>query len=370
MDKNAKYYLGFSYVYGIGPMKFQKLLSHLGSVMEAYDAPYDKLSPLLGQKLATDFIEFRQKFNPIKKLEELRQKKIKLITQEDEGYPPQLKNISDPPICLYVRGDINLPEARHRDFSPTSPSLFAIVGTRKPTPYGEQITRKFAYELAAAGFVIVSGMAMGIDAAAHQSALAAGGKTIAVLGCGVDIIYPAANSKLYHQIIEKGGAIISEFPPGHLVQKGLFIARNRLISGLSRGVLVVEGLADSGSLITARYAAEQGKEVFAPPGPLTSPLFQAPNILLKQGAKLAASVEDIVEEFGLKILPKAKKEIEAGLTSDEKIIFTALQSGPKLVDEIIAEKNLTIETVLNALSVLEIKGAAEKNSEGKYQIKY
>ena len=163
--------------------------------------------------------------------------------------------------------------------------------------------------------------------------------------------------------------IISEFPPGQLVEKGLFIARNRLISGLSMGVLVIEGGQDSGALITAKYAAEQGKEVFAPPGPLTSEMSAAPNILLKQGAKLVTSIDDILEEFNLRIVPKKKEEIEKELESEEKIIFAILQNEAKLADEIANQTKFSIDRVLNVLSTLEIKEIVEKNNEGKYQIK-
>src|SRR3989344_6509680 len=160
-------------------------------------------------------------------------------------------------------------------------------------------------------------MAIGIDSIAHQTALNNDGRTIAFLGCGVDIIYPAVNSNLYYKIINRGGLVISEFPPGEMVVKGLFIARNRLISGISRGVLIVEGAKDSGAMITARYAAEQGKEVFATPAPITSEVSEAPNILLKQGAKLVTSIDDILEEFNMRIAPKKKEEIEKELSGEE-----------------------------------------------------
>src|SRR3989344_5065464 len=182
------------------------------------------------------------------------------------------------------------------------------------------MAKKFSAELTEGGFIIVSGLAIGIDAAAHLACINSGGRTIAVLGCGVDIIYPAINASLYYKILKTGGLIISEFPPGQTVVKGLFIARNRIISALSLGVLVIEGARDSGAMITARYAAEQGKEVFALPGPLTSKMSEAPNNLLKQGAKLVISVEDIFEEFHLQVAPKKAEDAEATLEADEKII--------------------------------------------------
>lgn len=362
MRDELLYYLGFSHFLGIGPTRYAALLKRFANVEKAYNAAKKDLSEVIGINWAEKFVRFRQEFDPEKKIQELRIKKIEVLTQGDSRYPKSLKNISDPPICLYVKGDLE-------NFNFAKNFFIAIVGTRKPTPYGQQVAKKFASELAEAGFVIVSGMAVGIDATAHQAALEAGGKTIAFLGCGVDIIYPAVNSRLYNQIINKGGLVISEFPPGQMVAKGLFIVRNRLISGVSMGVLVVEGAKDSGALITARYAAEQGKEVFAPPGPLTSAMSTAPNLLLKQGAKLVTSIEDILEEFNLKLVPKKKEQIEAELEGDEKVIFAILGDEPKLSDEIVNEAKLSVDKVLNILSLLEIKGVVEKNSEGKYQVK-
>lgn len=362
MDKDLPYYVGFSHFLGIGPTRFAALIGHFGNVKKAYLASQKELTEVIGVNWSEKFVKFRSLFDPVKKLEELKRKNIMVLQLRQRSYPKFLQEISDPPICLYIKGDLD-----NFDFS--KDLCFAIVGTRTPTPYGQQIARKFAEELTQAGFVIVSGMAMGIDTVAHKACLKAGGRTIAILGCGVDIIYPAINRNLYNEIIEKGGFVLSEFPPGQMVEKGLFVARNRLISGLSMGVLVVEGAKDSGALITAKYAAEQGKEVFAPPGPITSAMSAAPNILLKQGAKLATSVDDILEEFNLRVAPKKKREIEKELDSKEKIIFEILRSEPKLSDEIVNQAKLSIDKVLNILSMLEIKGVIEKNSEGKYQTK-
>jgi DNA processing protein len=230
------------------------------------------------------------------------------------------------------------------------------------------LAKKFASHLASMGIIVVSGMALGIDSLAHWAALNSLGKTIAVLGCGVDVVYPPSNRGLYQEILKKGGLIISEFPPGRTVLKGLFVARNRIISGLSSGVLVIEGAKDSGALITARYAAEQGKEVFAPPSPLTSPMSEAPNFLLKQGAKLVTDVSDILNEFNLNISPKKKKDLTKDLSDDERLIFESLSVLPKTIDDLILETKIPVDKILNLLSILEIKGVVEKNKEGKYQI--
>lgn len=341
-------------------MRFDVLLQEFGSVDRAYSATQKELEDVIGSFTTTTFVNFRETFDPQKKLEEFEKKGIRVLTREDKSFPKNLLKISDPPICLYVKGNVEVFDFE-KDF------FIAVVGTRRPTSYGQHIAEKFAFELSQAGFVVVSGLAMGIDSVAHKAALGAGGRTIAFLGCGVDIIHPPSNRMLYEAILQKDGLIISEFPPGQTVRKGLFVARNRLISGLSKGVLVIEGAADSGALITARYAAEQGREVFAAPGPITSEMSAAPIILLKQGAKLVTDVSDILEEFHLRISPVVKKDVVRGLEGEERRVVEALIQEPKLADEIAVESKIPINSVLQVLSALEIKGIIEKNTEGKYQ---
>ena len=375
-NNNLIYYLGFSYCLGIGPMTFAALKIHPKGVRGAYTASVKELASMIGQRLAEKFIEFRRRFDPKKELEKLKKDGITVLAVDGEDYPESLKNISDPPICLYVKGSISKffdgkPQtAKNLISSPLSnPTFFAIVGTRKPTSYGIQVARKFAYELTEAGFIIVSGMAMGIDTIAHQAALDAGGKTVAVLGCGVNVIYPAINYQLYHNIIKTGGAVISEFPPNQTVLKGLFISRNRIISGLSRGVLITEGGEFSGALITAKFAGIQGKDVFAVPSPINSDMSAAPNLLIKQGAKMVTTVEDIYEEFNMKITPRKKEDIRKNLIEEEKLIFDILQKNPQTIDNLAIELDKTISEILNTISILEINGVVEKNQEKKYQIK-
>lgn len=210
------------------------------------------------------------------------------ITRDNPRYPRLLREISDPPSLLYVRGTgpkINLEKT------------IAVVGTRHPTAYGITVTKKLVSDLVGQGFTIVSGLALGIDAVAHWAAIAAGGKTIAVLGCGIDIIAPPRNTDLYWRIVRGYGAIVSEVPPGVRTDKKKFVTRNRIISGLSLGVVVIEGGEHSGTLITAKYAADQGRDVFAVPGQITNTYSRASSILLKNGAKLVESASDIVEEL-------------------------------------------------------------------------
>lgn len=361
-DDSLGYYLGFSYFLGIGPIRFKNLITYFGSIELAYQAREKELINVVGLFVAKKFVEFRNNFSSFKEFKILQEKSIQVVSQNDSRYPVAFKNLSDPPICLFVKGDLkkwNLQETKY---------FIGIVGTRKPTSYGLQITNRLASELSDFGFVIVSGLAMGIDAAAHQAALMANGKTIAFLGCGVDIPYPRENIKIYDQIVSTGGLIISEFPPGRLVQKGLFIARNRLISGLSAGVLVVEGMKDSGSLVTARFAAEQGKTVFAPPSPITSVMSEAPNLLLKQGARLVTSVDDILSEFEITISPTKIDRWKNKLSKKETLIIDLLLKESLLVDEIVLKIGFSTETTLNLLSQMEIKGIVGRNNDGKYRI--
>lgn len=359
--KNLKYKLAFSHCLGIGPLYFKQLLSRYKTAKDAYNAPSKELRDLLGDKLFLRFGDFRSKFNPDKKLEELLKKNIKVIAQDDKLFPSSLLNISDPPICLYVKGDIE-----SYDFG--KEFFFAVVGTRRPSSYGQQICKVFSQELVDAGAIIVSGMASGIDTIAHKAAVESKKKTIAVLGCGVDIVYPPQNKRLYEEIIANGGLIISEFPPGMLVRPGLFVARNRLVSGLSKGIFVIEGTKKSGSLITARYAANQGKEVFAPPVPLTSSLCEAPNILLKQGAVLVTSIEDILNEFNLKPCLAVKRE-QFKLPADELLVFNKLSIQEYTADDLALEISININKLLPLLSAMEVKGIIEKNAEGRFQIR-
>lgn len=359
MSKQIKYHLAFSYFLGIGPMRFKQLVNFFGNCETAYQAKEENLKKILGVNLAEKFMAFRRNFSADSILENLLKKNIQVLTLEDKDYPQQLAQITDPPICLYVKGNKKI-------LSEKVGFLFAVIGTRKPTNYGISVAEKFAGELSQYGFTIVSGMALGIDSKAHWAALNNNGATIAVLGCGVDIIYPPTNRSLYETIIQKQGAVVSEFPPGRTVLPGLFVARNRIISGLSKGILVVEGAKDSGALITARYGAEQGREVFAPPSPITSLLSQAPNYLIKQGAKITTSIEDILDEFNIKIKTSEKEKILENLEGLEKTIVELLLNEEKTADELSQFFKKPISEILNALSLLEIKGAVGRNPQGQF----
>lgn len=360
-EKTLPYYLGFSYCLGIGPVRFKQLLSHFGSEKNAYNAKETEIAQVVGPKIAHDFATFRMQFKSDSIISLLSKKSIQAIGLDHKDYPKQLAHISDPPICLYVKGDVSTLSNYEK--------LFGIVGTRKPSSYGLQVTELFTKELVAYGFSIVSGLALGIDSKAHDTCIRNDGITIAVLGCGVDIVYPPGNKRLYDQIIENGGAIISEFPPEHTVAPGLFIARNRIIAGLSRGVLVVEGAKNSGALTTARYAAQEGRDVFAPPVPLTSSLSFAPHLLLKEGASLALSPTDIIEEYGIHSTKKTSEGVVEKITDPiSKQIITKLLEEPCSADDLRVHLKQPIVEILNRLSHLELESIVGKNQEGKYYI--
>lgn len=270
---------------------------------------------------------------------------IKTITIEDREYPKLLEEITDPPKVLYVKGELNLDEP-----------CFGVVGTRRFSPYGKQIALEIAGDLAQAGLTIVSGLAPGIDSFSHLATLERKKKTIAVLGTGIDekSIYPQSNLKLARRILETGGCLISEYPPGTPGSQFTFPQRNRIISGISLGILVVEAKQKSGALITANYAFSQNRKVFAIPGPIHSLNSKGPHILIKKGAKLAENANDILRELDLPLKSKSK-EISAK-TPQENLILDALKEGPLYVDKIIEETKLNAAQVNSALAVMEIRG--------------
>jgi len=278
-----------------------------------------------------------------------------IITLADAGYPPALLEIADPPSVLYVRGN---PDLLHR-------RGLAVVGSRNATPQGTQTAESFARHLAAHGLCIVSGLALGIDAAAHRGALAAPGETVAVIGTGADRIYPARNKDLAIAIAERG-AIVSEFPLGTPAVAYNFPRRNRIISGLARGVLVVEAAPESGSLITARLAAEQGREVFAIPGSIHSPVARGCHKLIKQGAKLVETAQDILEELGnfaATLTPVAASPA----ASDESPILAALGHDPCSLDDLVERTGQSADQLLSELLSLELGGSLAPLPGNRYQ---
>lgn len=270
---------------------------------------------------------------------------IRQISIEDKNYPESLKKIPDAPKLLYYRGNLD------------ATNCFAIVGTRRSSPYGQQVTLQLAGELADAGLTIVSGMAPGIDTFSHKACVERGKKTIAVLGTGLDekSIYPQQNLGLSRKIIENGGCLISELPPDTHGSKFTFPRRNRIISGLSLGVLVVEAKEKSGSLITANYARQQKKPLFAIPGQIFSLNSQGPNKLIKEGAKLVENANDILEEIGMKSFGLAQDKFSAE-NLEEGLILMALKEESLYIDAIIEKTKLPVSSVATALALMEISG--------------
>jgi len=278
-----------------------------------------------------------------------------IVTLADADYPKALLEIADPPCLLYVRGNPVLLRRRG----------LAMVGSRNATPQGMQTAENFAKTLAARGLAIISGLALGIDAASHRGALAAGGETIAVIGTGADRLYPARNRELALAIAEHG-AIVSEFPLGTPAIAANFPRRNRIISGLSRGVLVVEAAPESGSLITARLAAEQGREVFAIPGSIHSPVARGCHKLIKQGAKLVETAQDILEEFGN--YPESTEIAAADLAgNDEHALLGALGHDPCNLDDLAERTGLAADRLLTELLTLELAGQVATLPGNRYQ---
>lgn len=352
MNNDIFYWLALSLTQGIGSIIFKRLLDHFKTPEAVFNAPSKELLKIegLGEKVVNQIKKGPDHKRVEKELSILKELGGKIVTIKDESYPSRLKDIYDPPPLLYIRGEINKCDEL----------AVAIVGSRRTSPYGRWITEKLSFELAQNGVTIISGLARGIDSVAHKGAISGGGRTIAVLGCGVDIIYPPENHNLFYQI-EKHGAIVSEFPLGSPPEGGHFPRRNRIISGLSIGVVVVQASSESGSLITAGFALEQGREVFAVPGNVGVEGSRGTNKLIKEGAKLVESSEDILEEVlpqwkirGAR--PKKEKVLEVGLEGDEKVIYEILGETPIHIDTIIRETRFDPGKVSSILLNLELKG--------------
>ena len=355
-----EYWLGFSIFPGIGPQRFDKLLEHFGSAKQIWEADDSALSPLLGKALTPQFIAFRKTFSLAGYITALEKKQVSFVTLAEEAYPQQLKAIPNPPFVLYLRGDIAVLKQ--------SDTLISIVGARAVTSYGKEVTRIITTELVQAGCVIVSGLAMGVDAIAHATTVENNGKTIAVLGCGVDCCYPTINESLYNSILANGGVIISEFPLGAPPSKGSFPSRNRIIAGLSTGVVVTEGAEDSGTLITADFAQKFGRNVFAVPGPITSQLSKGPYKLIAKGATLVTSGKDILGELGIMNNELRKSKIHHGDTPEEQMIIDLLANEPLAIDALVRRTNTPSAAMGSILSVMELKAMIIRDPSGSYRL--
>lgn len=372
-----EYWLGFSMCSGIGPVTFAKLLAAFGTAQNAWQAPEEQLRGVLNKKSLPAFLDFRKTFSFDEQVQKLAKKNVWFVTLKDNEYPMLLGSIQKPPFVLYGRGNKEVfyssreqSESRSSRQARTIIPTVAVVGTRKITSYGRQVTELFVEELVQNDITIVSGLAMGVDAVAHQTTLDHSGKTIAVLGCGVDCCTPGENERLYDEILEKGGTILSELPLGHSPTVGSFPARNRIVAGLSQGVLVTEGAEDSGALITAEYALEEGRKVFAVPGPITSSMSQGPFKLITKGAKLVTSATDLVKELGIKNKELgSEKRIIKGNTIEEQMIIDVLMSEQLYFDELVRRTNLSSQQLGGLLSLLELRGIVQ-STEGIFCLVY
>jgi DNA processing protein len=344
---------------GLASRLSARLLREFGSPDEIFRAPLPRLEACRLPAPVAQAVFKKQAFHRAEKelVSARRIEGCRLLNWTEPDYPRTLLEIYDPPVLLYVRGDsqvLNLPSV-------------GVVGTRRPTLYGTQMAERLGRELAARGVVVVSGMARGIDAISHQGAMAVNGRAIGVLGTGIDVCYPKENKKLYEKVLERG-AILSEFPIGTHPAPENFPVRNRIVAGMPLGVVVVEGAQYSGSLITARLAMESGREVFAVPGNVTQPVSFAPNLLIKQGAKLVTNGEDVIEELPTPVRaalvqaeqPEAAQRnlmLAASLNSSEKTIYDLLSAEESVhIDDIVERSNLNSSEVLATLFNLEMKG--------------
>ena len=354
-DSTLKDLITLTMVSGVGPLTCRALLDHFQTAGAALDASIGRLkeAPGVGPKLAERISKARSEIDPESELATCRRLGVELLPRGDDRYPPLLENIPDPPALLYVRGALE----------PRDQLAIAIVGSRRCTPYGIRVAERLASALARTGFTTVSGLARGIDAAAHRGALKAGGRTIAVLGNGLANIYPAEHEDLAAEIAAGRGAVVSELPMTQGPLAGLFPQRNRIISGLCLGVIVVEAAPRSGSLSTANHAMEQNREVFAVPGPVDSLASRGCHRLIRDGARLVETVDDVLEELGplaheirpAPDEPPVRHPAELALTDQERSLLGCLDDTPSDVDALIARTRLTASQVMATLSVLELK---------------
>ena len=349
---DMKYWLGFNLVKGIGPAKVQALLDYYGSLANAWQANEFELQKIgLDKRAINTFLKTRQEIDLDVELARLERANISLLTWETEKYPSYLREIPNPPPLIYYQGEI-LEQDRW---------AVAVVGTRRLTAYGRQVTKDLVAGLVQNNITVVSGLARGIDAIAHKTAVDLGGRTLAVLGSGLDCIYPADNRTLAQEIAQGHGAIISEYGLGVQPEAKNFPPRNRIISGLSLGVIIVEAGTRSGALITTNFALEQDREVFAVPGNINSPASQGPNKLIQEGAKLVTRVEDVLEELNLHMVAeRTAVQLVLPETAEEIALYTQLSGQPVHIDELSRATGLPSALVSSTLTLMELKGMVQQ----------
>ncbi|MCG8350048.1 MAG: DNA-processing protein DprA [Chloroflexales bacterium] len=356
-SSDTRYYLGFNLVSGIGPIRLARLIEYSGSVEAAWNATFGDLAAAgMDAKSSATLLAARAKLDLDAELERTIAAGVRLVTIADKDYPSLLAQAPYPPPLLYVRGILDSAD----DWA------LAIVGTRSPTSYGKEVTYRLATDLANSGITIVSGLALGIDSIAHRAALEAGGRTIAVLGCGVDVPYPVRNWQLAERIITQG-ALVSEFPLGTKPAPTNFPPRNRIISGLSLGTLVTEAGFKSGALITVDFALEQGRDVFAVPGPIFSKTSFGANQLIRDGAGLITKATDMLEALNLGVA-LAQQEVRAELPDDptEAALLALISYEPQHADVLGRAARMPAPEVAATLAMLELKGYVRQVGNMEY----
>ena len=346
MDERA-YWIAFNRVPGIGPARLTALLEQCGSIAAAWKAPIQSLQAAgLDRRSIENLLAARQRLDPQTELERVNRRGYGVCCWDDGDYPNNLRKISLSPPLLYMRGQLEQQDEM----------AVAVVGTRRVSPYGREVARELGSNLARHGVTVVSGLALGVDTIAHQSALDSGGRTIAVLGSGVDHIYPAQNRRLALQIIEQG-ALISEFALGTRPEASNFPRRNRIISGLSLAVIVVEAGQRSGALITARFAAEQSRDVFAVPGSILSPGSDGCNRLIQDGATPVTSINDLLERLQLaNVVAHQEARVTVPASPAEELILQHISTEPQHMNEIVRAAPLDTSEVSSLLAMMELKG--------------
>jgi DNA processing protein len=343
---DRKYWLGFARTPYIGPTRLTRLIEHFGDLEAAWTATPAALRAVLDDRAVSSLVSTRSTLSLDDEMDAIERKGITVLTRADPAYPHLLAQIPAPPPVLYIKGEI----------IPDDAVAVAIVGTRRLTSYGREVTARLAADLAAAGVTIVSGLALGIDGIAHNAALRAGGRTLAVLGSGVDIVYPPEHRHLAGQITEHG-ALISDYPLGRKPDAVNFPARNRIISGLSLGVIVVEAPTRSGALITTSFAADQGRDVFVVPGSILAAASAGGNLLLRDGARPITCADDVLDDLNLS---RRREQIAVQqvlpIADDERKLLALLGADPQHIDELAAAASLPITHVSALLLTMELKG--------------
>ena len=358
---DIRYSIALTMLPDIGPAGSRKLLSVFGTPENIFSSPVDDIAAVggIGINRARNIKAFSS-WNVIEKqVKTLLKRGVKAVGVTEPSYPALLRETDDAPVVIYIRGDMD-PQDRY---------AIAVVGSRKPSSYGSAVAERISGDLASLGFTIVSGMARGIDSLSHKGALNVGGRTIAVLGSGLDVPYPPENKMLMERIAGSG-CVISEFPAGTQPNRENFPRRNRVISGMSLGVLVIEATSDSGSLITANYALDQGREVFAVPGKVTSPASEGTNELIRKGALLTRKADDIVEELApvLKGFMKSGNRPKKEVTEEEQQLCAVLSREPRQIDSISRESKLASSKVLGILLALELKGIVKQTTGKRFYL--